>query len=112
MLAGLTGSLPSSGRLPRGVEAQSECGGWQIKRNTAREEIPSALRWTGYLLDQEPRHLVMPKIEGKAIGVSRAIDARAMAPHREVLDAWKVRMGWRLEDEPSGSLLRPAEGQL
>ena len=111
VLAGLTGSLPSSGRLSRSVVAQSECGGWQVKRNTAREEIPSAARWTVYLLEQEPRHLVMPALEGKVLGVSRAIDARAIALHREALEAWKVRRGWTVEDKPSGALQQPAGGQ-
>jgi hypothetical protein len=77
LLADLTGSLPSSGRRrPQDVVAQSECGGWQIKQNTAQQEIQSALRWTEYLLDQELRHRVMPKIEGRILGVSRSIDAR------------------------------------
>ncbi len=112
VLAGLTGSLPASGRLPRGVVAQSECAGSQVKRNMAREENPSALRWTEYLLHQEPRHLIRPKIGGKALGASQVIDARAMVPYRGALEAWKVRQGCKLEEEPSGDLQRPGEGQL
>lgn len=95
LLSDLTGSLPSSGRLPGGVVAQSECHGWQIKRNTALEEIPSALRWAEYLLGQEQRHLIMPSIEGKLLGVSRDIGTAAMMPHREKLEDWKRQNEWR-----------------
>jgi hypothetical protein len=94
LLADLTGSRPSSDPLPRGVLAQSECGGWQIKTNTARDAVQSAWRWTGYLLEQEPRHLVAPRIEGRLLGVSRDIDARAVEACRPELEAWKARMGW------------------
>jgi hypothetical protein len=94
LLARLTGSPPEPVTTRRGVDAQSECAGWQIKRNTARREIPSALRWTTYLRDQGTRHLVVPKIEGKVLGVSNAIGARAIARHREGLEAWKRRVGW------------------
>lgn len=98
LLARLTGSLPSSGRLPRGVVAQSECGGWQIKCNTAEDEIRSAVDWTTYLRDQGPRHLIMPKIEGKVLGVSRTLEPMAIAPHREALEAWKRQRGWIVEE--------------
>jgi hypothetical protein len=94
LLAALTGSLPSSGRLPRGVVAESECKGWQVKQNTAKDEIRSAVDWMGYLRDQGPRHLVAPKIEGKLLGVSRTLAPKAIAPYREVLEAWKRNKGW------------------
>lgn len=103
LLARLTGSRPSSDRLPRAVLAQSECKGWQVKGNTARDEIPSAIRWTDYQLDQTPRHLVMPKLEGKLLGVSRAIDAKAMEPRREALESWKHQKGWTHHKETSNA---------
>lgn len=111
ILSRLTGSQAEPEGRMRGVLAHSECRGWQVKRNMALNEIRSAANWAGYLLDQETRHLVMPAIDGKTLGVSRPIDARAIAAHRGALEAWKVRRGWMLEERPSGGLLRPLEGQ-
>lgn len=94
LLARVTGSPPGPETAQRSVVAQSECHGWQIKSNAARDEIASAVRWTTYLRDQGPRHLVMPSMEGKVLGVSKAISAKAVEAHREALDAWKQRVGW------------------
>lgn len=74
LLTRLTGSPPSRALLGEGVTAQSECGGWQIKRNIAASRLASAQRWAEYLVDQGERHLIAPRIKGKILGVSRAID--------------------------------------
>ena len=61
------------------------------------------------LLDQEPRHLVMPKIEGKPLGVSQDINAKAAEAHRAALEAWKDRVGWRAQEEARDALLGRSE---
>lgn len=94
LLARLTGSPPSLGRLPRDVVAQSECGGWQIKRNMARDELRSAMTWTTYLRDQGGRHLIVPRIPGKVLGVSQSLGVRAIEAQKAALEAWKIRVGW------------------
>ncbi len=94
LLTRLTGSPASYVRLGHGVTAQSECGGWQIKRNTAVSRIASAQRWAHYLVDQGARHLIVPKIKGKVFGVSRSIHYAPLEAQREALDAWKRDVGW------------------
>lgn len=94
LLTRLTGSPPSHALLGNGVVAQSECGGWQIKRNTAASRLASAQRWAGYLVDQGERHLITPRIKGKIIGVSRAIDRAPVEAQRAALEAWKRDVGW------------------
>lgn len=104
LLTRLTGSPASYARLGQGVTAQSECGGWQIKRNTAVSRLASAQRWTGYLVDQGERHLIVPKINGKVIGVSRAIHYAAVEAQRAALDAWKRDVGWEVCGKHRGPL--------
>ena len=94
LLTRLTGSPPSRALLGEGVVAQSECGGWQIKRNIAVSRLASAQRWAGYLVDQGERHLIAPRIKGKIIGVSRAIDRAPVEAQRAALEAWKRDVGW------------------
>lgn len=94
LLTRLTGSPASYGRLGRGVIAQSDCGGWQVKRNMAASRLASAQRWAGYLVDQGERHLIAPKIKGKVIGVSRSIHYAAVEAQRAALEAWKQGVGW------------------
>ena len=99
LLTRLTGSPPSQARLPREVVAQSECRGWQIKRNMARDELRSAMTWTTYLRDQGQRHLIVPRIPGKVLGVSRSLGLGAVEAEKEALEAWKNRVGWGSELE-------------
>jgi hypothetical protein len=94
LLTRLTGSSASYALLREGVVAQSECGGWQIKRNIAVSRWASAQRWAGYLVDQGERHLIAPRIKGKIIGVSRAIDRAPVEAQRAALEAWKRDVGW------------------
>lgn len=94
LLTRLTGSPASYGRLGQGVMAQSDCGGWQIKRNMAVSRLASAQRWAGYLVDQGERHLIVPKIKGKVLGVSRSIHYAPVEAHRGALEAWKRDVGW------------------
>lgn len=94
LLTRLTGSPASHALLREGVVAQSECGGWQIKRNIAVSRWASAQRWAGYLVDQGERHLIAPRIKGKIIGVSQAIDRAPVEAQREALEAWKRDVGW------------------
>ena len=95
LLTRLTGSPASYGLLKQGVVAQSECGGWQIKRNIAASRLASAQRWASYLVDQGERHLIVPKVQGKVLGVSRSIHYAAVEAEREALEAWKRSVGWR-----------------
>ena len=94
LLTRLTGSPASYARLEQGVMAQSECGGWQIKRNIAVSRLASAQRWAGYLVDQGKRHLIVPRIKGKVIGVSRSINYAPVEAQRAALEAWKRDVGW------------------
>lgn len=94
LLTRLTGSPASYARLEQGVMAQSECGGWQIKRNIAVSRLASAQRWAGYLVDQGKRHLIVPRIKGKVIGVSRSIHYAPVEAQRAALEAWKRDIGW------------------
>ena len=94
LLAHLSGSPPSLARLPRDVVAQSECGGWQIKCNTAQNRLRSAMSWATYLRDQGERHLIVPRITGKVLGVSRSLGFSAVGAQKTALDAWKRRVGW------------------
>lgn len=94
LLTRLTGSPASYARFGQGVVAQSECGGWQIKRNIAVSRLASAQRWAGYLVDQGERHLIAPKIKGKVFGVSRSIHYAPVEAHREALEEWKLSVGW------------------
>lgn len=94
LLTRLTGSPTSYARLGQGVMAQSECGGWQVKRNVAASRAASAQRWASYLVDQGQRHLIVPKIKGKVLGVSRAIHYAPVEAQREALEAWKRSVGW------------------
>lgn len=94
LLTRLTGSPAMYDRLEQGVVAQSECGGWQIKRNIAVSKLRSAQRWTSYLVEQGERHLIVPKIEGKILGVSRSIHYAPVEAQRAALEAWKARVGW------------------
>jgi hypothetical protein len=94
LLTRLTGSPASYGLLGQGVVAQSECNGWQIKRNIAASKLASAQRWTSYLVDQGERHLVVPKITGKVLGVSRSLHYAPVEAQREALEAWKRDSGW------------------
>lgn len=94
LLARLTGSPQSPDRLKRDVVAQSECGGWQIKRNMARNEFRSAMTWATYLRDQSQQHLIVPRIPGKVLGVSRSLGLGAVEAEKEALEAWKNRVGW------------------
>jgi len=82
--------------------AQSDCGGWQIKRNMAVSTLTSAQRWAGYLVDQGERHLIVPKIKGKVIGVSRSIHYAAVEAQIEALEAWKRDVGWYHEENTEG----------
>lgn len=100
LLTRLTGSPATYARLGQGVTAQSECGGWQIKRNIAVSRLASAQRWAGYLVDQRERHLIAPKIKGKALGVSRSIDYAPVEAQREALEAWKRDVGWIEAESP------------
>ena len=102
LLTRLTGSPASYGRLGRGVMAQSDCGGWQVKRNMAVSRLASAQRWTGYLVDQGERHLIVPKIKGKVIGVSRSIHYAAVEAQRAALEAWKRDVGWNDAESTEG----------
>ncbi|WP_159458643.1 hypothetical protein, partial [Roseisalinus antarcticus] len=95
LLTRLTGSPASYARLGQGVMAQSECGGWQIKRNIAVSRLASAQRWAGYLVDQGKRHLIVPRIKGKVIGVSRSIHYAPVEAQRDALEAWKRAVGWK-----------------
>jgi len=94
LLTRLTGSPASYARLGQGATAQSECGGWQIKRNIAVSRLASAQRWAGYLIDQGERHLIVPKIKGKALGVSQSIHYAPVEAQRAALEAWKHNVGW------------------
>lgn len=94
LLTRLTGSPASYARFGQGVVAQSECGGWQIKRNIAASRLSSAQRWKSYLVEQGERHLIVPKIKGKVLGVSRSIHYAAVEAQREALEAWKRSAGW------------------
>lgn len=94
LLTRLTGSPSSYARLEQGVVAQSECGGWQIKRNIAVSRLASAQRWAGYLVDQGKRHLIVQRIKGKVIGVSRSIHYAPVEAQRAALEAWKRDVGW------------------
>lgn len=100
LLTRLTGSPATYARLGQGVTAQSECGGWQIKRNIAVSRLASAQRWAGYLVDQRERHLIAPKIKGKALGVSRSIGYAPVEAQREALEAWKRDVGWIEAESP------------
>ena len=100
LLTRLTGSPATYARLGQGVTAQSECGGWQIKRNIAVSRLASAQRWAGYLVDQRERHLIAPKIKGKVLGVSRSIDYAPVEAQREALEAWKRDVGWIEAESP------------
>ena len=102
LLTRLTGSPASYGRLGRGVMAQSDCGGWQVKRNMAVSKLASAQRWSGYLVDQGERHLVVPKIKGKVIGVSRSVHYAAVEAQRAALEAWKCDVGWNDAESTEG----------
>ncbi len=94
LLTRLTGSPAAYARLGQGVTAQSECGGWQIKRNIAATRLVSARRWASYLVDQGERHLIVPKITGKVLGVSRSIHYAPVKAQRAALEAWKRDVGW------------------
>jgi hypothetical protein len=94
LLTRLTGSPASYGILKQGVVAQSECNGWQIKRNIAASELASAQRWASYLVEQGERHLIVPKIKGKVLGVSRSIHYAPVEAQRQALEAWKRSVGW------------------
>lgn len=103
LLERLTGSPRQKGRLKRGVIAQSECGGWQVKKNaavrTASGMLKSAYTWMGYLRGQMGRHEEEPDIDGKVLGVSRALDKNAVDAQRGHLETWKLISGWsELED--------------
>lgn len=93
LLVRLTGCPATSEKLSRGVEAQSKCKGWQIKRGIGLE-IPTAMDFANYALKQDHRLVAGSMIEGKLLGVSRAIRAKAIAPHRQELEAWKRDVGW------------------
>lgn len=94
LLTRLTGSPASYARFGPGVVAQSECGGWQIKRNIAASRVASAQRWTSYLVEQGERHLIVQKIQGKVLGVSRSIHYAPVEAQRGSLEAWKRSVGW------------------
>lgn len=102
LLTRLTGSPASYNRLGKGVIAQSDCGGWQIKSNMAVSRLASAQRWAGYLVDQGERHLIVPKIKGKVIGVSRSIHYAPVEAQRAALEAWKRDVGWNDEQNTEG----------
>lgn len=66
---------------------------WQIKHNIAVSRLASAQRWAGYLVNQGKRHLIVPRIKGKVIGVPRSIHYTPVEAQRAALEAWKHDVG-------------------
>lgn len=74
--------------------ARSACGGWQLDMNNRSDDKASALEWAAYISAQHDKHLVPPKIKGKAFGVSQAIGRTAQEAARAVLEARKKQYSW------------------
>lgn len=110
LLERLTGSPRQKRKLRPGIIAQSECGGWQVKQNTARRTstgmLKSAYTWMNYLRGQMERHEKKPDIDGRVLGVSRIIDKNAVEAQRGTLEAWKAITGWNDVAEATTSCRR------
>lgn len=62
--------------------------------------LPGAPGWGAYQLKQEEKHPLTLAIDGKPVGVSRDISAKAMDPYRQEFDAWKRDVSWdQLKEE-------------
>lgn len=71
----------------KAVVARSVCGGWQIDMNNRRDDKAGAIEWAEYIAGQHAKHPVMPKIKGKAFGISQAIGKAAQERERAALEA-------------------------
>ena len=62
-------------RLPYSADtvARSVCGKPQINMNDRNKDRASTLQWADYIATQHAKHPVPPGIEGKALGISRAV---------------------------------------
>ncbi|PID35456.1 MAG: hypothetical protein CR958_00095 [Rhodobacterales bacterium] len=77
LISRVTGSRSEFVHAPYTIEpvARSVCGGWQINLNTRSQA--GALDWASYIAHQHDKHTHAPNLQGRAFGISRAINAKA-----------------------------------
>lgn len=94
LLERVTGSSAECVRAPYADDevARSVCGGWQVNMN--RRDIEGARGFAEYIAGQHSKHPEGADLEGKAFGVSQAINTKAQERHQPVLDERRRKYAW------------------